>query len=209
MRWLDIRRGCDDACVSEVVSVWRSGGLVVYPTDTVYGLGADAENEAAVLRVYEVKGRERDKPLTIAVSDLDMLERYARLSEVSRELVRHFLPGKVTFILPKTERVPDSVNPRAIGVRIPNLDLTLHLIRSFGRAVTATSANKSGSPPKRDPKEVAEEIDVDLLLDYGILPPSRPSTVVDLTGDRPVLVREGDVPFRDILRVYERVKSSL
>ncbi len=182
---------------------------MVYPTDTVYGLGADAENEAAVLRVYEVKGRERDKPLTIAVSDLDMLERYARLSEVSRELVRHFLPGKVTFILPKTERVPDSVNPRAIGVRIPNLDLTLHLIRSFGRAVTATSANKSGSPPKRDPREVAEEIDVDLLLDYGILPPSRPSTVVDLTGDRPVLVREGDVPFRDILRVYERVKSSL
>ncbi len=209
MRWLDIRRGCDDACVSEVVSVWGSGGLVVYPTDTVYGLGADAENESAVLRVYEVKGRGRDKPLTIAVSDLDMLERYALLNEVSRELVRRFLPGKVTFILPKTKRVPDSVNPRAIGVRIPNLDLTLHLIRSFGRAVTATSANKSGSPPKRDPKEVAEEIDVDLLLDYGVLPPSRPSTIVDLTGDRPVLVREGDVPFRDILRVYERVKSSL
>ncbi len=206
MRWLDVRRGCDDACVSEVVSVWRSGGLVVYPTDTVYGLGADAENEKAVLRVYEVKGRERDKPLTIAVSDFDMLERYAVLNEVSRELVRHFLPGKVTFILPKTERVLDSVNPRAIGVRIPDLNLTRRLIRSFGRAVTATSANRSGSPPKRDPREVAEEIEVDLLLDYGVLPPSRPSTVVDLTGERPVLVREGDVPFEEILRVYERVR---
>jgi len=206
VRWLDVRRGCDDACVSEVVGVWRSGGLVVYPTDTVYGLGADAENEKAVLRVYEIKGRERDKPLTIAVSDFDMLERYAVLNEVSRELVRHFLPGKVTFIVPKTERVPDSVNPRAIGVRIPDLDLTRRLIRSFGRAVTATSANRSGSPPKRDPREVAEEIEVDLLLDYGVLPPSRPSTVVDLTGERPVLVREGDVPFEEILRVYERVR---
>ncbi len=206
MKWLDVRRGCDDACVSEVVSVWWSGGLVVYPTDTVYGLGADAENEEAVLRVYEVKGRERDKPLTIAVSDFDMLEGYAVLNKVSRELVRHFLPGKVTFILPKTKRVPDSVNPKAIGVRIPNLDLTRDLIRSFGRAVTATSANRSGSPPKRDPREVAEEIEVDLLLDYGVLPPSRPSTVVDLTGERPVLVREGDVPFEEILRVYERVR---
>jgi len=206
VKWLDVRRGCDDACVSEVVSVWWSGGLVVYPTDTVYGLGADAENEEAVLRVYEVKGRERDKPLTIAVSDFDMLEGYAVLNKVSRELVRHFLPGKVTFILPKTKRVPDSVNPKAIGVRIPNLDLTRDLIRSFGRAVTATSANRSGSPPKRDPREVAEEIEVDLLLDYGVLPPSRPSTVVDLTGERPVLVREGDVPFEEILRVYERVR---
>ncbi len=204
MRWLDVRKGCDDACVSEVVSVWRSGGLVVYPTDTVYGLGADAENEAAVLKVYEIKGREREKPLTIAVSDFEMLEKYAVLNEVSRELVRHFLPGKVTFILPKTERVLDSVNPRAIGVRIPDLDLTRHLIRSFGRAVTATSANRSGSPPKRDPREVAEEIEADLILDYGVLPPSKPSTVVDLTGERPVLVREGDVPFEEILKVYER-----
>jgi len=204
VRWLDVRKGCDDACVSEVVSVWRSGGLVVYPTDTVYGLGADAENEAAVLKVYEIKGREREKPLTIAVSDFEMLEKYAVLNEVSRELVRHFLPGKVTFILPKTERVLDSVNPRAIGVRIPDLDLTRHLIRSFGRAVTATSANRSGSPPKRDPREVAEEIEADLILDYGVLPPSKPSTVVDLTGERPVLVREGDVPFEEILKVYER-----
>ncbi len=179
---------------------------MVYPTDTVYGLGADAENEGSVLKVYEVKGRGRDKPLTIAVSDFEMLERYAVLDDISRELVRAFLPGKVTFILPKTDRVPDVVNPKAVGVRIPNLGITLRLIRSFGRAVTATSANRSGSPPKRDPREVAREIRVDLLLDYGILPPSRPSTVVDLTGGRPILIREGDVPFEVILKAYEERK---
>ncbi len=208
MRWLRVREGCDEACVEVVVRTWESGGLVVYPTDTVYGLGADAENESAVLRVYEVKGREGNKPLTIAVSDLNMAERYAILDEVSRSLMRKFLPGKVTFILPKTDRVLDAVNPRAIGIRIPNLPLTLKLIRAFGRAVTATSANKSGFPPKRDPRDVVSEIEVDLVLDYGILPPSRPSTVVDLTAGRPVLVREGDVPFQFILEEFRRIVRS-
>lgn len=201
-----MRRGCDESCMSQVLAIWRSGGVVVYPTDTVYGLGADAEEEKAVIRVYEIKGRSRNKPLTIAVSDLEMLERYAVLDEASRGVIRYFLPGKVTFILPKTDRVPDVVNPHAIGIRIPNLQLILDLIRRYGKAITATSANKSGSPPKRNPREVAKELDADLLLDYGILPPSKPSTVVDLTKGRPILVREGDVPFEEILRVYEKMR---
>lgn len=191
--------------MNQVLAVWRSGGVVVYPTDTVYGLGADAENEGAVVKVYELKGRDRSKPLTIAVSDLAMLERYAILDEVSRKLIGHFLPGKVTFVLPKTDKVPDVVNPHAIGIRMPDLPLILDLIRNFGKAITATSANRSGSQPKRDPEEVAREINADLLLDYGILPLSKPSTVVDLTKGRPFLVREGDVPFKNILRIYEEI----
>ncbi len=209
MIWLNVALGCDEACRSQVIEVWSSGGLIVYPTDTVYGLGADAENEDAVKRVYEVKERSLDNPLTIAVSNVEMAEKYARIDEIGRQLMKIFLPGKVTLIFPKTDRVPDIVNPRAIGIRIPNLPMILDLIDSFGRAVTSTSANKSGSPPKRDPRDAAKELrGIDLVLDYGVLPPSKPSTIVDLTSGRPRLVREGDVPFIRIMREYERIASS-
>ncbi|MCS7103894.1 MAG: Sua5/YciO/YrdC/YwlC family protein, partial [Candidatus Korarchaeum sp.] len=123
-------------------------------------------------------------------------------------LVRKFLPGKVTFILKKTRRVPDLVNPEAIGIRIPNLPIVLEVIRDFGRAITATSANLSGRPPKLDPDEAASEIKADLLLDYGVLPQSRPSTIVDLTRGEPLLVREGDVPFEIVLKEYRRIRKS-
>ncbi len=209
MIWLDVTSGCDEACKSQVIHVWSSGGLVVYPTDTVYGLGTDVENEDAVRKVYEVKKRSLDNPLTIAVSDIRMAERYAVIDDVGKQLMEIFLPGKVTLIFPKTARVPDIVNPRAIGIRIPNLPLILDLIKSFGRAITSTSANKSGSPPKRDPREIAKELKgIDLILDYGILLPSKPSTIVDLTSGRPKLVREGDVPYIRIAREYERIVSS-
>ncbi len=202
-------KGCrKEGIIHEVIDVLRGGGLIIYPTDTVYGLGADAENEDAVRRVYEVKGRPEEKRLTIAVSDMDMLERYALLDDISRKLVERFLPGKLTFILRKTPRVLDSVNPEAIGVRIPNLPIVLEMIRDFGRAITATSANLSGRPPKLDPDEAASEIKADLLLDYGVLPPSRPSTIVDLTKGEPILIREGDVPFKTILREYRRIRKS-
>ncbi|RDD53425.1 MAG: threonylcarbamoyl-AMP synthase [Candidatus Korarchaeota archaeon NZ13-K] len=208
MRRIRLGESGREEVIIEVVEVLKRGGLVIYPTDTVYGLGADAENEESVRRVYEVKGRPGEKRLTIAVSDIDMLERYALLDEISRELILRFLPGKVTFILRKTSRVLDLVNPEAIGVRIPNLPIVLEIIRCFGRAITATSANISGRPPKLDPDEAASEVKADLLLDYGVLPPSKPSTVVDLTGGEPVLIREGDVPFEAILREYRRITSS-
>lgn len=194
--------------IYEVIEVLRRGGLVIYPTDTVYGLGADAENENAVRKVYEVKGRPEEKRLTIAVSDTKMLEEYALLDDITRELLRKFLPGKVTFVLKKTARVLDLVNPEAIGVRIPNLPIILEIIREFGRAITATSANLSGRPPKLDPDDVVREIRADLLLDHGVLPRSRPSTVVDLTRGEPILIREGDVPFEVILREYRRIRNS-
>jgi L-threonylcarbamoyladenylate synthase len=208
MRRIYLREG-GESTIDEVVDALRKGKLIIYPTDTVYGLGADAENIDAVRRVYEVKGRPEEKRLTIAVSDIDMAERYAVVDEISRRLMEKFLPGKVTFILKKTSRVPDIVNPEAIGIRIPNIPITLRIIREFGGAITATSANKSGSPPKLDPEEAAMEIEADLLLDYGRLPPSRPSTIVDLTRGEPVLVREGDVPFSLVMKEYLRIRSPL
>ncbi|MEM0017455.1 MAG: L-threonylcarbamoyladenylate synthase [Candidatus Korarchaeum sp.] len=208
MRRIHLRERKKEEFVHEVIEVLRGGGLIIYPTDTVYGLGADAENEDAIRKVYEVKGRPEEKRLTIAVSDIDMAERYAIVDDIARELMGRFLPGKVTFILRKTPRVPRLLNPTAIGIRIPNLPIVLEIIRDFGRAITATSANLSGRPPKLDPDEAANEIRADLLLDYGVLPQSKPSTVVDLTRGEPVLVREGDVPFEIIVREYRRIRRS-
>lgn len=205
MRWLSVRDGCDETCIRVVLDVLQEGGIIIYPTDTVYGLGADAENRDAVLKVYRAKGRDYTKPLTIAVSDIRMVERYAILNEISKMLLERFLPGKVTFILPKTTRVLNEINPRAIGIRIPDFPMILKIIKKFDRAITATSANRSGSAPKMDPRAAASEVEADLILDYGTLPPSKPSTVVDLTGDVPLLVREGDVPFELIMSEYRKM----
>ncbi len=205
MRWLNVRDGCDETCIRVVLDVLQEGGTIIYPTDTVYGLGADAENRGAVLKVYRAKGRDYTKPLTIAVSDIRMVERYAVLNEISKMLLERFLPGKVTFILPKTTRVLNEINPRAIGIRIPDFPMILKIIKKFDRAITATSANRSGTAPKRDPRAAASEVEADLILDYGTLPPSKPSTVIDLTGDIPLLVREGDVPFELVMSEYRKI----
>lgn len=176
--------------------------MVIHPTDTVYALAVDAENAAAVNRVYQLKRRPPDKPLTIAVSDLDMLTVYA-VADPFVELIKRFLPGPVTLILPKTGRVPPEVNPRAIGIRISDSLIAREIPKRLGRAVTATSANlTSHAPPHTCSEAVSELAGADLALDAGLLPRRTPSTVIDLTGAEPVLVREGPVSFEGFLRTY-------
>ncbi|RLG42474.1 MAG: threonylcarbamoyl-AMP synthase [Thermoproteota archaeon] len=206
MRRIIARSGCSEEGFRVAVEVLERGGLVIYPTDTTYGLAADAENREAVLKVYRVKVRPRSNPLTIAVSDFEMMARYAVFDERLESFMREFLPGAVTFVLPKTERVPDEVNPRAVGVRIPDNPIAIELVRRFGRAVTATSANISGRPPAYTPEEAMMALpDADLIIDAGPLPRRPASTVVDLTSGRPELVRRGPVPFEDILKKFQEV----
>lgn len=206
MRRIIARSGCSEEGFRVAVEVLERGGLVIYPTDTTYGLAADAENREAVLKVYRVKVRPRSNPLTIAVSDFEMMARYAVFDERLKSFMREFLPGAVTFILPKTERVPDEVNPRAVGVRVPDNPIAIELVRRFGRAVTATSANISGRPPAYTPEEAMMALpEVDLIIDAGPLPRGPASTVVDLTSGRPELVRRGPVPFEEILKKFQEV----
>ncbi len=206
MRRIIARSGCSEEGFRIAVEVLGRGGLVIYPTDTTYGLAADAENREAVLKVYRVKVRPRSNPLTIAVGDFEMMARYAVFDERLESFMREFLPGAVTFILPKTEKVPDEVNPRAIGVRIPNNPIAIELVQRFGRAITATSANISGRPPAYTPEEAMMALpDADLIIDAGPLPRGLASTVVDLTSGRPELVRQGPVPFEEILKKFQEV----
>lgn len=169
--------------IAEAVAVLRRDGLVVYPTETVYGLGADALSYDAVLRVYEVKQRPLSKPLSIAVSDEEMLGGVARPDEFAWAFIERFLPGPVTVIVPAGSCLPSVLTGGTglIGIRMPDHPVALSLIGEFDAPITATSANVAGGRDPVRPTEVS--VVYDLLIDAGMLP-GTPSTVVDLVNRR-------------------------
>jgi L-threonylcarbamoyladenylate synthase len=166
--------------VEKAVSVLIHDGVIVYPTETVYGLGADAFSDEAILRVYEAKQRPLSMPVSIAVSDFDMFHSVARADAELQPFLDEFLPGPVTVILPARKCVPPVLTGGTglIGIRMPAHDLALRLIAKFDAPITATSANLHGA---REPVTPAEcTVPHDFLIDGGRLP-GTPSTVIDLT----------------------------
>ncbi|MBI2886450.1 MAG: threonylcarbamoyl-AMP synthase [Chloroflexi bacterium] len=191
--------------VEEAARVLRAGGLVVFPTDTVYGLGADPANPEAVERVYQVKGRESGKPLQLLLAEVSQLCMVAtEVSDLAWEAARRFMPGGITLVLKKAPGVPLSVvaGGATVGVRVPQHDLCRALIRAFGGPVAATSANRSGGPSPATAAEAAAQVgdDVDLVLDGGPCPVGRDSTVLDLSGPGPRVLREGAVGLTELCR---------
>ncbi len=184
-------------------NVIRMGGFVVYPTDTCYALGVNALNPRAVLELYRLKKRSLSKYITMALSDVKELDKYAVWEIKYDGIIQRFLPGPVTFIMHKKAVVPDILNPTAVGIRIPDNDIARLLVNKAGVPVTATSANISGAPQAYKIENIVRYFGegVDVILDAGQLPYRPPSTIVDLTGPKPVLIREGAVPFAEILRV--------
>ena len=165
--------------VSDAVQVLRRDGLVVYPTETVYGLGADALSDYAVHRVYEVKGRPMGKPMSVAVSDEEMIGAIAHVSDEAWEFIRMFLPGPATVVLPMKRCLPSvlSGGTGKIGIRIPNNASTLAIIEELDAPITGTSANLSGTPAPVTKEQV--NVPYDLFIEGGELS-GTPSTVVDV-----------------------------
>jgi L-threonylcarbamoyladenylate synthase len=183
--------------IERAVEALKTGGVIAMPTDTLYGLCAAAENPSAVSRVFDVKGREAGKPLTLLVGDLAMAERIGRFDERSRRLARRFWPGQLTIVV---ETRPDFQSEalaggRSVGLRAPDNAVALNVIGGFGQAVTGTSANLSGGPDPVSAEEVVRQIGdrLDLILDAGPAPFGVASTIVDCTGAEPVILREGSV----------------
>ncbi|MDD1678887.1 MAG: threonylcarbamoyl-AMP synthase [Methanomicrobiales archaeon] len=174
--------------IEQAVAILRLDGLVVYPTDTLYGLGGDALSEEAVLKVYEAKGRPLGQPISVAVCDRDMLGCIAHVSPDAEALITRFLPGPMTIVLPAKSVLPPLLmaGTEHIGVRIPDHEVALSLIQAFDSPITATSANRSGG---KDP-QTEDEVDVphDLLISGGNLS-GIPSTVVD--AERRAILRQG------------------
>lgn len=197
MNFIRVDRSRDlSSQLQPAIEVLQNGGVVIFPTDTVYGIGCDALNAAAVERVFRIKGREMGKPVPVLVASMDDLPRLVRtVSPMARALMEKFLPGGVTVVLPKLESVPDIVTARAdtMGVRIPDHPVTLTLLRLSGVALIAPSANFSGEPPARRVADIPTSLleQVDTVIDDGDAPGGVPSTVVDVTSLPPRILREG------------------
>ena len=191
----------DEFDLSEAIAALRKGNLVVYPTDTLYALGADIYNKYAVGRVFEVKKRPLDVPLPVAVSSFDDIDKVAFVNESARCLADVFLPGPLTLVLKKRKNVPNIVTGGLdkIAVRIPDNEVALDLLFKFG-PLTVTSANIHGSKVPYVIEDIRGEFkdDIAVYIDYKRLDGS-PSTIIDITGKKPVLLREGTIKKKEIL----------
>ncbi|MBP1767028.1 MAG: sua5/yciO/yrdC/ywlC family protein [Candidatus Aminicenantes bacterium] len=182
--------------IRAIADVLSKDGVIVYPTETFYGLGADCLSRKALRRIFEIKHRPRSKGLPVLVSDLEMAGRLAaRLTPVFYTLASRFWPGPLTLVVKAASHLsPELVGPgRAIGIRLPAFVWLQALVRETGFALVTTSANISGQREIASAEEVKRVFArrVDLIVDGGQTPGNKPSTVIDLTGEKPVLVREG------------------
>jgi L-threonylcarbamoyladenylate synthase len=192
-----------DVDIAGAAQVLRDGGLVAFPTETVYGLGADASSPAAVHRLFEVKGRPADHPVIVHLGDAHQLEAWAiEVSDTARTLARVFWPGPLTVVVRRATHVPDAVTGGldTVGLRVPDQPVARALLRAFGGGVAAPSANRFGRVSSTTAADVFADLgdDVDVILDGG---PSRvgvESTIVDCSRPEPVILRLGGVP-RELL----------
>lgn len=194
------------AAVYEAVQIIKEGGLVVYPTDTVYGLGCDPFNISAVKRVMKTKGRWR-KPLPVLGASLKNVEQIVWMTKDAYKLAKKFWPGALTLVLKKKPILPEAVTcgSNTVGVRIPNNAVALQLIQLSGGLLIGTSANITGKPSPRTAEEVSEQIgeNVDLILDTGASQLGKDSTVLNLSSNKPRILRLGPIGVSDLVEALE------
>ena len=184
----------------------KRGEIVAFPTETVYGLGADGLNIAACNKIFAAKGRPSDKPLSLHVASLEMVEQVAKINSQARKLFEAFCPGALTIILPKNKIVPDFVTGKSsVGIRIPANDVALRLIRLSGVPIAAPSANLSGKTPPKTAQEVFDNLSgkIPLILDGGQCEFGISSTIIDLTTSEPKILRHGAISAEKIWEVLK------
>jgi len=187
------------------LKVLKDGGIVAFPTDTVYGLGADPASERAVEKIFSVKKRPRGLPLPLLLADASDIAKFAEsVPEVARRLAERFLPGGLTLVLRRGASVPPWVvaGGETVAVRVPDHPVPIALARGLGGAIVGTSANLSGEPAPVVADDVRRQLGaaVDLVIDGGRCPGGTESTVVDVSGGSPVILREGAVSREAILK---------
>ena len=198
---LNTTKESEEIIIEKAVSVLRAGGLVIFPTETVYGIGALATNQEAINKLLAYKTRREGKPLSIAVYDSAMAEQYVEANEVARNLYENFLPGPITVVSYGKHTVAKGVESEhgTLGIRIPDYPLIRNLIKKLGAPITATSANASYKKKPYTIEDILNNISekqknlIGLILDAGELPKREPSTVVDTTTGEQLVLRQGDI----------------
>lgn len=180
--------------LDKAVQLLQRGGLIAYPTDSYYGLGCDLLDKRAIDRLYQLKGRDRRKPMSFLVADLSEVTRYAKVSNFAYRILRHLTPGPFTFVLEATRLVPEVMQTRqkTVGLRVPENTVARALCERLGHPIVSTSAQSQNGEVLRDPEEIRDEFghSLDLILDSGISE-NEPSTVLSLIGDAVELLRQG------------------
>jgi tRNA threonylcarbamoyl adenosine modification protein (Sua5/YciO/YrdC/YwlC family) len=180
----------------KAAEILAAGGTVVYPTDTVYGLGCSVARKDAIERIHIIKKQRTDRPFSFVCSDLKHISEYARVENAAFKIMKRLIPGPYTFILPaaRMKQFPSILvsKRKTVGIRVPDSRVTLSLVRALGHPILSTSVTDEEGTVLQDPAEIADRFRhiVDLIIDGGPLH-STQSTVIDLTGDRPVVVRAG------------------
>ncbi len=189
-------RNPGERAVSKASEILQAGGIVIYPTDTVYGIGCSIENKNAIERIYLVKGERTDKPFSFVCSSLSHISEYAHVSNAAFGIIKRLIPGPYTFILPaaKMKHLPKILVSRkkTVGIRVPASPVALALVEALGHPILSTSVTLQNGELANDPEIISGHYNdrVDLILDGGILL-SEPSTVLDLTEAEPKIIRQG------------------
>jgi tRNA threonylcarbamoyl adenosine modification protein (Sua5/YciO/YrdC/YwlC family) len=180
--------------IRKAVDILRQGGIIIYPTDTVYGLGCDLSNKKGIERIYDLKRRNRKQPLSFICSDLKHISQYAKVTDYAYKTMKRLLPGPYTFILEASRLVPKIILPKrsTTGIRVPDNQICLDLIKELGQPIISTSVKTADGEDLGTPYEIEERFGrmVDLIIDGGIIIPE-PSSVISLVDDNIEIIRNG------------------
>ncbi len=180
--------------IKQVVKILTQGGVVVYPTDTCYGIGADIFNKKAIERIYQIKRQPKTTPFSFVCSGLSDISKYAHVTDYAYRILKRFLPGPYTFILEGSRQVPKMMltKRRTVGIRIPDHPVCLAIVKELGNPLISASAGTPDGNLWSDPRKIAQQLgkQVDIVVDSGLISPS-PSSVVSLVDDEPVVIRKG------------------
>lgn len=196
MKIKKIKGTISEDIIEEVKNILENNGLIIYPTDTLYALGVNALNKEAIKKIFEVKGRDYNKPISIALKNLEEAKKYFIFNEIAEKIAKKFLPGPLTIILP-SHILPKELSPtKKFSFRIPENDIALKILNNLDFPITATSANISGGENPANAKIAIKQIGkyVELVLDGGKCKYGKPSTVIDLSEGKIIIVREGVIP---------------
>jgi len=180
--------------INKAVEVLKNGGVIIYPTDTVYGLGCDIYNKEALEKIFTIKNDSQNKLLSFVCADLKDISKYAKISDYAYRMMKHLLPGPYTFILPAAREVPKRLwsKRKTVGIRVPNNQIALTLVKELGNPIISTSVTKRLGEIISDPEEIKFIFgnQVDLMLSMGNSG-TTPSSVIDLSDEQPEVIREG------------------
>lgn len=210
-------RKINEKIIKEILDYFKKGLLGVIPTDTVYGLSGDALNEKVIERIFEIKGRDFKKPLTIFIDSIPRLKKYCEINLTQEKFLERIWPGKVTVVLKRKPRLPFILvsGKDSVGVRIPDFPFIIDLVNELNKPIIATSANISGEKESINPFQILEYFkqkdspsrgtrpQPDIFIDAGILPKSRPSTIIDLSEKEAKILREGDIEGKELIKLYK------